>query len=182
MATVPVQSAVAVGQRNTATLHNDDVVDAVNFLLQEPYALPYQSAGQTLTTSVWAAVALASEEADTDVMHDNATNNSRVVAKTAGLYLVCAQAFHTAVNTTGNRQAQVRKNAAGAVGSGTSVLILSRDANPSASLASMNVGHRLIALAANDYLEMFAFQSSGGNNTLVAGADSTFLHMVRLYS
>lgn len=181
MATVPSQNTVTVGQRVTASLWNDDVKDAVNFLASPPNAQPYASATTTLITATWGVVAFASEEADNDVMHDNATNNSRVVAKTAGSYLV-ATACTITNSATGIRRFQLRKNAAGAVGSGTAILGPVTDANPTAGTSVCLTGSRLVSLAANDYLEMFAYQSSGGNLTVAAGAELTFLHMIRVAS
>lgn len=181
MAAVPVETDVTVGQRLTAALWNEDVVAAIDFLLSPPNAQAYASAATVLTTATYGVVAFASEEADNDVMHDNATNNSRVVAKTAGTYLVAASC-QIANSATGIRRFQLRKNAAGASGSGTAVLGPISDSNPTAGTSVGLVGSRLITLAANDYLEMFAYQSSGGNLNVNAGAEATFLHMLRVAS
>lgn len=47
----------------------------------------YQTGATSVTTS-WATLAFGAENFDTDTMHDNSTNNSRITFTTAGKYCI----------------------------------------------------------------------------------------------
>lgn len=177
MATIPSQSTAAVGQRFTADMWNDDVRDAVDFLLDVPRCAAYGGTATTLTTTAtWYVIALDSEVFDTpDAMHSTSTNNSRVYAQTAGTYDVKYMTSFVA-NATGYRQVDVEKNAAGTAGGGTA-LGHNRLFTTHASVTARVGGSFLCSLAAGDYIEMFGYQTSGGSLATVTGLDATFLHM-----
>jgi hypothetical protein len=180
VATVPSQSTVVVGGKITAAYGNDDIRDAINFLLDQPHAFPYQSTGVVIPTGTATETLMTfdAESWDSDVMHDNVTNPSRVIAKTAGLYAVNFQVAFPA-NATGVRYAILRKNAAGASGAGTA-LAFARDQSASATGASYVSKSLDVQMAANDYLEVFAIQTSGGNLTSVTGISGTYCQMRRV--
>src|SRR6266498_542252 len=67
------------------------------------------TAAQTLTTSVPLSFVFASERFDTDAIHDNTTNNSRLTCKTAGVYQISGQVEYAA-NATGRRELLIRLN------------------------------------------------------------------------
>jgi hypothetical protein len=58
-------------------------------------------AGTASGSSVWTTIAYNGEAFDTDTMHDNVTNNSRLTVKTAGYYVFGAQVGITLAATTG---------------------------------------------------------------------------------
>lgn len=176
MATVPSQQTVAVNQPITASLWNDDVRDAVNFLINPPRCAAYASSTTSLSSGTTKVIALDGESFDSDGMHSTSSNNSRVIAKTAGTYLVVAQLTHTAASS-GGRQMSIRLNAGGNPASGSEVWDGTHDSSPSASGQSILRAGGLVQLALNDYLEMFGYQSSGSSNTTASGANKTFLHM-----
>ena len=131
-------------------------VDSAGVLAQvshPPAVRAFSSSNQTLTNIVVAALAFANESFDTDAMHDNSTNNSRLTAKTAGIYYIEGQA-EFALNGTGDRFLRIFLN-------NTSVLSESR--HLAAGGAHRELCGGLFALAVNDYVELIAFQSSGGD-------------------
>jgi hypothetical protein len=159
----------------TAAEWNLEVRDAVNFLLNPPQASANHTAGTSLTTSTWTLVSLGAEQFDTDVMHDIVTNNSRMIAKTAGKYLITAKTTY-AINATGIRRISVEKNGAGVQGAGTQIEINSK--NALAGMTAPVMVTTQVVMAANDYLEVFAWQSSGGNLALSTGDRNTYLEML----
>lgn len=174
--TVPAQSTAAVGGRIRASLWNTDVRDAVNFLLNPPTARVYQgTAGTTLTTATATLIPFDAESWDTDSCHSLATNTSRLVATTAGKYLVVAQVSYAA-NATGQRYVTLRKNSAGSSSGGTLIDSVSVDAMASGSTSVFLVTEVWLSTA-GDYLEVFGQQSSGGNLATNTGASATFCSM-----
>lgn len=119
------------------------------------------SVGQALTTGVAAAVTFDTEGFDTDAMHDPATNPTRLTAKTAGLYLVFGY-VNFGANAVGIRQAYIRKN-----GAGVEAAI---NINAAAAGTTQAPVSALVLMAANDYVELVASQTSGGNLNALAGS------------
>jgi len=67
------------------------------------------SATQSIANNTVTALAFDTERFDTDTIHDNVTNNSRLTCQTAGKYCLIAQGAF-ANNATGERQMTVRLN------------------------------------------------------------------------
>ena len=173
MATVPTTDTVSVGEKVTAANYLTFTRDAFAFLLSPPRCSIYQTATTSMATSGSSQLILFDTEAyDTDTMHSTSTNTSRVTATTTGLYLVTA-ALGFAANTTGYRLAQIRKNSAGAVGSGTRVAIASASAVPTGATSLSFSAY--VQLTAGDYVEMFGLQNSGGALATVAGVGETMI-------
>jgi hypothetical protein len=105
-----------------------------------------------------------SEQWDTDAMHDNVVNNTRLTCSTAGLYLVIGNiSFIT--NATGFRTCSLKKN-------GTTLVCWNgQNAIVGDSTYGSIVG--LVDLSVGDYVEVYAYQNSGGTLTLV-GTGSWF--------
>lgn len=144
-----------------------------------PHCDSYVSAAQNHTsTGNFQVVLLDAETEDTNTMHSTSSNTSRITAPYAGLYIVNAQAWFAA-NATGIRALRVQKNAGGVAASGT---IIDAGTQIIGSTSNVNVmrSSRVVRLAANDYIEMFAFQNSGGNLAYTTGDDSTFLQLAWL--
>ena len=171
MAVVPTVLTAAVGAKNRAADYLTYIRDAVSFFLSPPRCQVYQNSLQTLATSgTTAVVTFDSELYDTDRRHSTSTNTSRMVATTAGLYQLLLN-IGFATNGTGYRTINVRKNAAGAAGGGTNVATVRLPAAPTLpSLLPLCVE---VQMAAADYLEVFATQSSGGALDLVIGVANT---------
>lgn len=113
----------------------------------------YQSAHQTIPHATWTIVPFNRETFDTDSIHDNVTNNSRLTCKTAGKYLIIAT-FRWEGNGAGTRMHIIKFNGitnyqrAGLDRLGTSKLQL-----------SFSTVH---PLAVNDFVEFWVKQDSGG--------------------
>ncbi len=110
-----------------------------------------KSADQTITNSTSTIITWDNEDYDTDSMHDNITNNSRITIKTPGKYSVMAQ-YEWTSNSSGKRIIDIMKNNT-AVGKAN-------------YLASGNSQHTISFIGeflVNDILEVRVFQDSGGN-------------------
>lgn len=131
----------------------------------------YNSAAQTIGDASWTALTFDSEAYDTDGMHSTSTNTSRLTCVTAGKYLVHGQVTFAA-NATGSRWVAIKKN-------GTFYVNESR---PNAGSSSTVVFHvdLLVDLAVNDYVELFVFQTSGGNLNVNGGNATTAFAAQRL--
>src|SRR5262245_40483526 len=65
-----------------------------------PAARAYHSANQSINSGTNTTLNFDSERFDSDTIHDNVTNNSRLTCKTAGKYLICCN-VRWASNATG---------------------------------------------------------------------------------
>ena len=159
----------------SAALLNTHVRDNLNFLRTHHGCRVYKSANQTVANGNNDVLTFNSEVYDTDGFHDTSTNNSRITIPTGfdGYYLVLANAVSDAdaSNHTG-ANLMIRKNAAGASGSGTQLDI------------SRGIGHTLQwalpgirwggPLVAGDHVECFfnslseAHDVQGGDQSLTS--------------
>lgn len=150
----------------------DEISTALNFLLAPPRCYAYKSADGSLANTTWDAINLGVEAYDSHAAHDNTTNNTRLVAPEAGLYTVTAH-LTFATNSAGVRGLDVRKNANAVQTGGTDlalVIIAGNGTTEARLIASFDV-----QLVASDYIEVFAYQSSGGALNVIGGAANTFL-------
>lgn len=140
---------------------------------QAIWARVFHNANQSIANTTPAALAFNSERADTDTIHDNVTNNSRLTCKTAGVYAVSANVEWTA-NATGYRELFLLING------------VTRFADNVAPPVTTGVVTRqqaqgIYALAVNDYVEAWVNQSSGvALNIITAANYSPEFMMVRL--
>lgn len=117
----------------------------------------YNSTSQSIPNATSTAVTFNTEIFDTDGFHSTATNTSRITipAGLAGKYQVNACLTYGA-NGTGLRTFAIYKNG--------SVYQWAPQALGSASLNAGGVSFATVVdLAVTDYIEMFAYQSSGGS-------------------
>lgn len=148
--------------------------DVITYEDAKPRCHAYDSVGN-VCVSVGAVIKLVLYDSEvydsTGTMHGAST--SRLVAPIDGLYRFSALTRFTSDTYTVGLS-NVRRNAAGASGGGTSLANLFFHATGGstgpAPFHSFNV-----LLTATDYLEVFVSQTStGGNKTTVAGAWGTF--------
>ncbi|TQM62940.1 hypothetical protein [Humibacillus xanthopallidus] len=166
MGTDPVASTFSAGEKVGVAAKLNLLVATVNFANNPPQCYAYQTATQTLTSSVWGLVPLAGELFDVvqsgdSPMHDITTNNSRIYFRTAGKYEVTGQGYFVA-NATGTRLAQIRLNSGGSDTGGTQVNVSQQSAGGGAAIA-VPMPSPVISVSAGDYVEMFLFQNSGSN-------------------
>lgn len=165
--TVPVSSTQAPGNFITGALWNAGPAASNTFLTAVPVAAVYQSSAQSIANGATAALAFDATLSDSDLMHSNVTNNTRLTCQVAGLYFIAAAAVFL-VNATGNRTMQLYKNgtAYNYAWNGETAL------GGSNASGVFTVG--LVQMAVGDYVEAFAFQSSGGSlNTFTSGPTSS---------
>jgi hypothetical protein len=140
-------------------------------------ASAYHNTTQSINSGTSTALNLNSEDFDAGTMHDTVTNNTRVTVPStdAGVYLAIGGTSFAA-NGTGYRQVTLKKNGA------TDVYYTILDAVGSGNVTQFQVSH-VVSLAASDYLELYATQSSGGalNVGSATRALASFLQLVRIW-
>ncbi len=109
---------------------------------------------QTIANATWTAIQFDAEYFDTDTMHDNVTNNTRITIRTAGYYMI-GGCVEWVSNTTGMRLMQIWKNNA--------VVLTSAVHNSDQYGAAPGTLSTVHYLAVNDYIELLVYQASGGN-------------------
>jgi hypothetical protein len=165
-------SKITTGTMDNARLDSnithDDVAETISARWTHSVAITgtntprcklFHNTTQSTTNDTETAVAFNSEDFDVGTMHDNATNNSRITipANEDGLYLITG-IVSFASNATGFRTLSLFKNGGGtAEGSKALLNALTAAATTRVQLTT------LLTLAAGDYIELFARQTSGGN-------------------
>ena len=124
-------------------------------------ARAYHSVNQSIPNSSGTAVALNSERWDTDSIHDNSTNNSRLTCKTAGKYIISGS-IEWAANSNGERRLSIRLNGS------TSIGFLALLPMGGAFLDMDMFVTTIYELAVDDYVELDVAQNSGGALNLVS--------------
>jgi len=134
---------------------------------------PVRSAGarvrrtttQSLTTAVAAAIAFDAERYDTTAFHDTASNTSRftIPSGMAGKYLITG-CVEFANNATGVRALSIRHNVGGTLLAAVNTPAISGD-------TTILTIATIYDLAVGDYVELFAYQTSGGALTTLASGN-----------
>lgn len=118
----------------------------------EKSAHVHHDSNQSINNNVYTHLSFNSERWDTDEIHDNAVNNSRLTCKTTGYYLITgACRFHT--NATGLRIAYININ-------GTTRIALNARV-PLATTYTDLLVTTLYYLEVGDYATLEIFQNSG---------------------
>jgi hypothetical protein len=145
-----------------AVLHASDL----QFLETPPQGGVYQATPQSFTTSTVTAVVW-----DTLWYDDDTTmwsSGSTLQLNTSGTWKFTVN-VRWAVNTSGVRYLDLRKNSAGSGSGGVSLALDTRNAT-SPNLTAHGLTCTAPGLVAGDYVELFAFQSSGGNLAFLTGS------------
>lgn len=124
-------------------------------------ARAYHSANQSINNNTFTALALDSERYDTNTIHDTVTNNSRLTCKTAGKYFITGH-ISFAANVTGRRVGAIIIN------NTTYIALQQFQAITVAGSGTILSLSTVYSLAVNDYLELQAYQDSGGALNVVA--------------
>ena len=168
MATLPTVSSWVAAQKITATKLNA-IHTYVDFLYDPPRCRVYNSAGESCADGTAKLLSFDTEDYDTDTMH-SAGNPSRVTANLDGdyrieFYVKLPSATYSAIDLN------LRKNAAGASGGGTSLFTHETTAG---SGNAISVWHSIdLFLTSGDYVEIFCTQTSGASRTTTAGNGAT---------
>jgi hypothetical protein len=133
----------------------------------------YRTTNYSLSNGVGTIVPFDGETIDSNGFHDNTTNNSRLTVPSgkAGKYWVVAGSAY-AQNASGIRATALRVNGTTYVQSAASALV--------SSSSTSVYAQTLLDLAVGDYVEMDAYQSSGGSLNLLAADKNTYLAMFYL--
>jgi hypothetical protein len=126
-----------------------------------------KSSGQTISNNTYTAATFDTETFDTDGFHSTSSNTSRITIPSgkAGKYLfVMMMAFTT--SGTGERLTALNKN-------GVNFHKITFQANGISGGYIFDSSSTIVDATAGDYWEMIVYQNSGGNLTLVQGAEYT---------
>lgn len=127
--------------------------------IHKPGVRLLKSANQTIPNLTWIVVTWDIEDYDTDNMHDNVTNNTRITIKTPGVYLFTFNGEWQG-NGSGPRLAALSVN-----GGQREVQVVSSGAIDPRAAFNLSLIRKLNV---NDYVEAQVWQSSGGNLNLIA--------------
>lgn len=161
---IPSYSTAAAGGTLLAATWNSNVRDAGNFFLAVPHVILTQSSAvQAVANATFTPVTWDTEVRDNDATHSTVTNTSRVTAVTAGWYRVAAT-IGWAGNVTNQRLSRWGVNGTALAGTeiAQAAIMATTWATPAVTTdLFLNVG---------DYLELFAWQNSGGSLNTNIGA------------
>jgi hypothetical protein len=159
--------SVVRGSEDTKNVALSDVLLAPSIV---PAARATHSTTQLTTNSVVLVPDLNTTEYDTDNMHDEVTNNSRLTCQTDGLYLITACAVWAVANVGNAKVLQLYLNAAPTV-IGEASMESAWFSQNAISIA------RLYPLVAGDYIRMAVYQNSGSDINLENSAWGVHLAM-----
>jgi len=128
----------------------------------------YSDAAKNIPNDTSTVIDLNQEDYDTDGIHDNVTNNSRLTCQTAGKYLITG-CIRFASNATGIRSAFITLNGGNPIGySGSQAVSGSATIQQVSTVYNLGVG---------DYVELKAYQIStvGLNSEVSADYAPTFM-------
>ncbi|MHB9144732.1 MAG: hypothetical protein ACYC5Y_05275 [Symbiobacteriia bacterium] len=131
---------------------------------------------QSIANNAWTELTFNLESWDTDAIHDTVANNTRLTCQTAGKYLITGN-VEFAANAAGDRRLAIRLG--GALGS----YIAEQSANAvgTAGVPSVLSISTIYDLAAGAYVELMAYQGSGGAlNTNPDGEFSPVFSMIKV--
>lgn len=148
------------GELVTASIMNLDHRDNLNFLFNGASARVNRSANKSIPSGTLTAIDFDQERFDTDTIHDNITNNTRLTAKTAGKYVIVGN-VNWAVNASGNyRQTMILLD-------GASVIAV-HSHDPNGVHASETSISTIWWMLVNQYVELLVQQDSGVAQTCSA--------------
>lgn len=157
--------SVSAGNVAPASWGNGVVAYLLN-LANPPACRVYHNTTQSLADSTFTVLAFNSERFDTDGMHDTVTNNSRITAKTAGLYMV---GFTFDVAAAGDYSAVT----ASFLVNGTTSISWAAEYPNTRSDNQRLVAQTLWKFAVNDYVEVRAFQDNTANTARNVSASAS---------
>lgn len=124
----------------------------------------YHNANQTIAHNTGTMLAFNSEYYDTDTIHDNSANNSRLTCKTAGKYVIMANIrWEGDATMTGKRDCNFKVNNTTYIQANTSYPIT---ADPVYAAA-----YTIAELSVDDYVECEVLQDTGGELDVTYAAE-----------
>lgn len=176
MATIPTIPTESPGNFWTAALWNANILNGLNYLFSPVRFKAYSSTTQSLGSGTAAiSLTLDTEIVDSDGGHSTTTNTSRYTVQTAGLYFVTGSVCF-ATSSAGTRTLQVLQNGGAVFGSAVQAM-------PSATNGASVFTATLVQAAVNDYIEIAAWQNSGGSlATSTSTSVATTMNLWRISS
>lgn len=175
---IPTLAAAAPGNFLTAALWNATVVAGVTAALNPAIFKGYGTGGQSIPGSATTPipVLLDTEEIDTDGGHSIASNTSRFVVQTAGVYMAMGAVTYSTASATGVRAAEILKNGTGQPGGIQQVA-------PSSTRGGSANTFIVTRCAVGDYIEL-ATWTTGATDTLASSSMHFYptLTVIRLSS
>lgn len=150
----------------------EELLDRVQFLSDPPRAQLRQTVAQSLTSGAFAAITFGAEDFDNYSGHSTSTNTSRYTAQIAGIYQLAGKAAW-AGNATGRRATKWQKNGVDITASQVAIIATS------ASDVEHPATTMMVSLAVGDYVELHAFQDSGGALNTFVGTEQQPVMTVR---
>lgn len=144
---------------------NAYIRDPIRFLLNRPVAELRQSATQSLSNTTWTSITYDVEDLDTDAAHSTSSNTSRFTAPYAGWYQVSG-GVEFAVSATGQRGVAFAVN--GTLVNASRVFVSAT----AATGMSVPARTKLVFLNVGDYVEVQAWQNSGGALNTFSSAEA----------
>jgi hypothetical protein len=141
----------------------DTVRDDLEYLIDPPACSVFNSTTQSTTTSTWTTLTADSENFDNNAMHSTVSNTSRITIQTAGRYLFFAR-NDWASNTAGSRVMRYKING---TDPGATLQQLMAIPATTTGINTQLAATWTLVLAAADYVEVEAWQNTGGNLQLV---------------
>jgi hypothetical protein len=136
-------------------------------------AKAFHSIAQAIVTATPTTVALNSEAYDTDTIHDNVTNNSRLTVPAGATRIRLTGYVLWVANGSATRQLSIRKNGAGGTidddQAGYEPTVLASAAAAGGESLGMNIDSGIIRCVATDYFEMRVEHAAGINVNIFAG-------------
>lgn len=148
-------------------IHPEDVWRRIDSQTDiEPYlyhegARVTHSATLSVPDTTWTPHPFNTERWDTDAIHDNVVNNSRLTCKTAGRYIIIGQIYWS-TNAVGDRAAKIHLN-------NTIDITFERRGTNTETTATYIIS-TIYHLSVSDFVELVLWQNSGGalSDTLIS--------------
>lgn len=157
--TYPDIGTFTSGQILTAATMNDVGTNLDNFR-SPPLCIAVSNATKTLTKNTFVTIDFQTEDYDTDGMHSNVTNNSRITPTTAGVYLFSAY-IPTAANAVSGIATRLYKN-------GTTA-IAAQDTGGSSFVKDTTTSGIAYMNGTTDYMEIQVYYGSTSDGTASIG-------------
>lgn len=149
---------------------NDDAITQKRILIPKVHV--YRNTDQVIPNVTQTSINFDQERYDNDNIHDNTTNNERLICKTAGVYAIFGYVSFRTTAESSSRELWLFNQAA---------TILDYDLIPEShnNPATLRV-YTEVQLAVNDFVYLSVRQLSGGNLDVFAGNESPRFGMHRI--
>lgn len=171
--TVPVMASESPGNFLTGALWNANVKALGDYVTGKPLFIAYQASAQSLTSGSFFSATLDTELLDVDGGHSTVTNTSRYIFQVAGRYRVTGSVCF-ASSSAGFRGAKFLMNG------GTAVIGSEQLVTPVTGFQTTCATSATVTVSVNDYIELQAFQNSGGSLSTSSNASFEYVTCLQI--